>query len=395
MPAPPIRFDAWPQGVNNIAKANRLPEGAVRGLVNFDPAADGILALRAGYSNVLPVAEGRALYAVGKYLVIVDGAVLRSYDTDTGDSIELGAIAADSSVAAAELNGVLYLNTPVDSVRTDGKSLKPWAVPAPGCHLEVIPGGTLSGRYWIALVAVGADGEESGADPVLLDVPEGCGIRISSADARPMRIYASVPNGATLFYQGLLYGGAVALTSIKDSQEYLGTEGLGPLPYCDELVAYHGVLVGRHDRYVFFTSPMYPHLTDPVRGFFQFPAPVSLLAATDGGVYVVADKTYFITELETPAPSRRTVLEMDAVAGSAVTLPDGRAAWFTRFGQAIGDAMGQVQLVNRSQFAPEIARKGAAGYLGHNGNEMVVTTMRGATDTNNLATGDFADLEIG
>uniref|UniRef100_A0A6M3X4W8 Putative structural protein n=1 Tax=viral metagenome TaxID=1070528 RepID=A0A6M3X4W8_9ZZZZ len=389
----PIRRDRWPLGINNVVRPSRLPEGAVRDLVNLDPSADGILSLRAGYSKVLECTNARAAFAVGDYLVVVDGTEVKSFHPQT-QSIETLGLIADAPVSAVTHAGVLYLNTAVDSLRTDGTTLKPWAINPPGFTFNVVPGGTLEGRYRLAVTATGDDGEESGADSMLLEVPAGSAIQISSDDPRPMRLYASVTNGASLFYQKLVFGGGVMLSSVRDDTEVLTTDGLVPLPHCDELVSHHAVVVGRRGRYVFFTSPMYPHLTDPISGFFQFPSPVRLLAATDGGVYIVADKTYFVTGLETSAPSQRVVLETDAVEGTAVKLPDGRVAWFTRYGQVLGSPDGQAQLVHRQTFAPDVAQGGAAGVLNHNGNEMVVTTMRGVTGRNNLATGDFADLEI-
>lgn len=389
----PIRVDRWPLGINNVAKAGRLPAGAVRDLVNLDPSADGILGLRAGYTKVMECTQGRAAFAIGDYVVVADGPELKSFSAGTQSAAVLGSV-ADAPVAGVAHAGQLYLSTTVDSLRTDGETLKPWAVPAPGIIVRAVPGGTLEGRYKVAATALGADGEESGTTSVLIDVPAGSSIQVTTDDPRSLRLYSSVVNGATLFYQKLLFGGGVVLSSVRDDTERLTTDGLTPLPPCDELVSHHAVIVGRSDRYVFFTNPMHPHLMDPVAGFFQFPEPVRLLAAVSGGVYIVADKTYFVSGLESSTPSRRTVLEMDAVEGTAVKLVDGRVAWFTRHGQAVGSPDGQVELVNRQTFAPDIASRGAAGVVSHNGNEMVVTTMRGVADRNNLATGDFADLEI-
>jgi hypothetical protein len=139
---------------------------------------------------------------------------------------------------------------------------------------------------------------------------------------------------------------------------------------------------------------MLPHLFDPISGFFKFPVTPSLIAPTDDGVYVAAgDKTYFLTALESATPSMRVALEVGAVEGSAVKLPDGNAAWFTRYGLAIGSAGGEITLPNRKTYAPDIAAHGASGVLEHRGNSMVITTLRGAASQNNLATGDFAELE--
>jgi len=381
-------------GINNVAKANRLPDGAVRDLVNFDPAADGLLGLRAGYDRVMDCVDARHVFSVNNKLVVVDGTDLVSFDPLTGGRVVLGTVAAGSPVSGATLHGELFLSTHADSLRTDGVTVRAWAVPAPGFGVEEIAGQLPAGIYQVAVTALDG-GAESGVDPVLIRLSGNSGIRVTSTDQRPLRVYISTVNSATLYYQGPLIAGATAFGFVRDETEYLTTAGLTHFPHCDQLVQHHAVLVGCRDRYVYFTLPHRPHLTDPVAGFFQYPAPIRVLAATDGGVYIVADQTYFLTGLETDKPQQRVVLGVDAVGGTAVNLPDGRVAWFTRYGQAIGAPDGTVQLVNRQTFAPDVAETGAAGLVGHNGNEMIVTTMRGGTNANGLATGDFADLEIG
>jgi hypothetical protein len=387
------KFDSWPAGINNLAQPHRLPQGAVRDLVNLDPAEGGTLELRATFAQVLACAAGRAAFPVGRTVVVIDGGQILAYSTLTDEAHLLCTIVENGPIAGAELNGQLYLASLIESLRTDGFSVKPWAIEEPAFSVEVIAGGLAAGLYRVAVTATGADGEESSAHSASIRVPADGGLRITSADPRPLRVYASAANSETPYYQGLLHGGARALTRIDDSMEQLATDGLVAMPPCTEYAAYHGVIIGRYESAVFFSLPMWPHLMDPVSGFFQYGAPVTALAVTDGGVFVAADKTYFLTGLETDKPMQRVVLELGAVEGSAVTLPDGRAAWFTRYGQAIGSPDGTIALPNRQSFAPDIAAKGAAGVVEHNGNQMVVTTMRGITQANNLVAGDFADLE--
>ena len=388
------RKDNWSRGANNRAKASRLEEGFVRQLVNLDPSADGGLNLRAGYERVAYGENVRGAWAVAGEVVFVDGVQVLSYRPGTNEVVALGTLSSVAPLAGAVLNDQLYLSSATDSVRYGGDALKPWAVVAPDFSVEEIEGAMPPGIYKIALVSTGSDGEESGAEPKLIRISRG-GLRLTTTDDRPLRVYASVANGETLFYQGVLVAGALALTSVGDATERCVTVGMRPLPACDELVAYHGVLLGRVGRYVFSTAPMTPHLCDPVSGFLQYGAEVKLLAATEGGVYIVADKTYFVQGVETSSPGQRAVLDFGAVEGSAVVLPDKRVAWFTRYGLAIGNANGEVSLPNLNDYAPDVAAEGASGVVEHAGNQMLVTTMRGVAAPNNLATGDFADLEIG
>ena len=266
-------------------------------------------------------------------------------------------------------------------------------MPAPGFDVEVIDGALPAGIYKVAVTAFGVDGEESGAEPMIVRLGEGKALRVLSSDPRSVRVYVSPANASTLYSQGPLIGGAMAIAKVDDQSATLTTIGLVPMPACSILAAYHSVLVGASGRCVVFTSPMYPHLMDPVAGFFQYPEPPTVIAPTEGGVYVVADKTYFITGLDTSAPSQVAVLDLQAVPGSA-RLPDGRVAWFTRYGLAIGNAAGEVSLPNRQTYAPDLASAGAVGVLENNGIPMVVTTMHGTPSPNNLAVGDFAELEI-
>lgn len=393
------RRSSWGQGSNNIARPNRLPvtdagDAAVRAMVNLDVGPDGVPTLRPGYTLIAPGADVRCAYAVAGFVVFVDGLAVRSYNPRTDEVADLGELTTAAPVVGAVLNGTLYLRSASDSVRTDGVFLKPWGVPPPSIVVSITTGALPAGVYKVGATALGADGEESGADTVVVRVPDGVGLLVRTTDDRPLRLYASVANGESMYYQRLLLGSAV-LSLVDDSAERLATDGLTAFGSCDSLCAHHSVLVGHQGRCVFFTSPMHPHLTNPVRGFFQYGEPVTVVAPTDGGVYVVADKTWFLTDLETDKPQQRMVLDVGAVAGSHVSLPDGRAAWFTRYGQAIGDATGNVDLPNRLTYAPDIATVGAAGLVEHNGHQMVVTTMRGVTSPNNLATGDFAELETG
>lgn len=390
----PIRSDSWAKGANNIAKPERLPEGFVRSLVNLDPCEGGQLELRADYEQVA-VGNMRLAVALGEHVIYVADDVIGCHSVSSNSSQAIGSVsAASGEISGAELNGQIFISSVTDSLRTNGEWVKPWAIPAPGVQLEIIDGPLLAGIYKIAVTAIGADGEESGADPLIVRLVDGKALRITSADARPLRLYVSTANGSTLYSQGPLIAGSMAVTRIADDSERLTTGGLVPMPACSMLAEYKSLILGAYDTFVLMTAPMLPHLFDPVSGFFSFPVEPSLIAPTDGGVYIAAgEKTYFLTAPESPTPSMRVVLEVGAVKGSAVKLPDGSAAWFTRYGLAIGGPGGAITMPNKQTYAPDIAHSGASGVLEHRGNSMVITTMRGAVDQNNLATGDFAELE--
>lgn len=388
------RKDAWPLGANNIAKPERLPDGAVVEAVNVDATVGGKLELRVGYEKLLTSSNVRGLFAAGELLVLVDGDQLMVYDPATDTSQALATIAAAGPVAATYLHDTLYLNTLTDSLRFNGQSLAPWAINPPAFDLQVVPGNLPEGVYKVAVTAV-EDGIESGVLPISIHLNGQQDLRVLCADVRDCRVYSSVADHKTLYLQGSPLAGAMRLAYVADDTQRLDTAELERLPFCDRLGAHNSVIVGARGRYLYHTEPMWPHLYNPVTGFLQFADAVAILASVGSGLFVAtASKTYFITGLGTNELQQREVLNVGAAPGSAVDLPDGRVAWFTQYGQAIGSPDGSVSLLNRPSYAPCLGTEGAAGVLEHNGNQMVVTNMRGEMQGNRLQARDFASLEV-
>lgn len=388
------RADSWAAGANNIAKPERLPEETVALAVNVDPTAGGKFELRVGFEQVLAGATMRALFEAGDLLVLVDGAQLLAYDPAADTAIELDTIAASGPVAATYLNDALYLNTLNESLRFDGQAMTPWAVPAPRFEVQLVAGQMPAGLYKVAVTAVDG-GVESGVLPLLVRLNGAQDLRVLCNDPRDCRVYCSVADGQTLYLQGRPLAGAMRLAYVADDTQRLETAELERLPFCDRLSTHNSLIIGSRGRYLYHTEPMWPHLHSPVSGFLQFASEVVMHASVGTGLFVATtSKTYFITGIGTDEVQQVEVLNIGAAPGSAVQLPDKRVTWFTQYGQAIGSADGVVSLPNRPNYAPDIGSIGAAGVLEHNGNQMVVTNMRGELQGNRLRARDFASLEV-
>lgn len=377
-------------GSNNIAKSDRLPEGAVVEAINVDFTVGNKAELRAGFELVREEPGTRAVFEMGgeALALIVDNQLIKV--TPYGEAL-LGAV-ADGPVAAVWHAGELFLNTVNDSVRI-GESRRAWSVPAPAFDVSLEAGYMQPGVYKVAVTAMDG-GIESGCQPAVVSVGEGQAIRVVVGDDRECRLYCSQPNGLTLYHQGIAYTTNKIPANILDDSARLETAGLYSLPFCSMLISHQALIVGAQGKHLYHTHPMWPHLHNPESDYIQFPAPITLLASVEGGVFVCADKTYFITGLGGPDLAQRTVAEFGAIEGTDVTLPDGSVAWFTRYGQAIGRADGSVELPNRKSYAPLTAPRGAAGLLEHNGNQMVVTTMQGGVSGSGLRSADHIDLEV-
>lgn len=385
------RLINWQAGSNNVTALERLPDGFVRHLINLD--AGDLLSLRTGYEKLLEGQAIRGLFSLGHDLMVIDGEQLICYDTLTGASGMLANVPASGSVAGTVFNDQLYLMLENKALRIKDRTVKPWTINNPRPTLSLGEGQLSKGRYKIALTASGEEGEESGADIYLMDVPDN-GAIVIYCDTNAA-VYVSACNAETLYYQGSIEGQKIIINLESDTKR-LTTGHLYPFPYVDSLVSYHGVIIGSLDNVVYFSQPFMPHLIRADRGFLQYPAPISVIAPVADGVYIVADKTYFVSNLETDDITQLKVSDTDAVKGSYTPLPDGRAAWFCRYGQVIAGMGGEIATPNKGLYAPDIKTQGASTYTEHNGRSMIINALdKQANPNNGLAIGDYWQLEIG
>lgn len=392
----PIRRDSWAAGANNIAPRDRLPEGSVRSAVNVDPLPGGRLALRIGCQRAYVGAAVRAVLALRDKLLIADGADLVEFDTATDSSRVIRQIAGAGPVSGDVLNDRLYFSTATECLEYDGATVRPWGV------LDVLQqptvsagqGGTLlAGRYQVAMTYTDQWGREGGTDlPVTILVPEGGSLMVtvpSLPSGCKANLYVSSVNGASLYRQRVVATAqAVEIGSVDDDRALCETI-LCRAPQPGHIVrALNSVLVTAIGGYIQLTRPMRPHLVDRARGFFQFGARVGMVRAGGDVLFVSADKTYGLTNVETGEPQQAVIHDFPACAGTDVALPNDQAAWMTPYGQAISSGEG-VLLPSRASFAPGVEGGGVAGFLKHNGNNLIVTVMDGPPRPSPLASADI------
>ena len=390
----------WAKGANNIASKDRLPEGFVRHAVNVDPLPGGRMALRSGYESVYQGTAPRGVLALGRKLLIADGEDLIELNTDTNSSRVLRSIAGAGAFVGDVLNERLYFCTENECLEYDGTEVRPWGVPDTANQPTIAAsgaGGLVEGYYQVALTLTDAWGREGGTDkPVVIFAATNSALLIN-VPAPPTgyttNVYVGSVNGGTLYLQAVAdVAKTVNVGIVRDDVQRCTTMLLRrPVPGT-QVVAHNGTLAIAIGNAVQVTRPMQAHLVDRVRGFLQYPTAVNAMVSA-GALFISADKCYSLTNVETDGISQKVVLEYPAITGTAVLLPDGRGAWMTRYGQAItnGD---DVKLVNRESFVPEEAESGAAGVADVNGNQLVVTTMKGKNRANPLAASDFFIGEI-
>lgn len=393
-----VQQAGWAKGINNKANWRDLPDGFVRDTVNLDPLESGSMALRPGFDARYAGSAVRGALAVGSHVLVADGTALLVHDALANSTTTLATIAGAGLFAGAVLNEELFFCTENETLRYKAGVLRPWGVPTVTAQPvpSITSGALLPGVYQLAMTLVDAYGDE-GATTQAVNIAVGVGQALSvtlppRAGYTP-RLYVSAVNGSTLYLQAE-GAGAYKVDAVDDSTSRLETmHHRAPTPG-SAVVSHNGVIATADGTAVWVTNPMRPHLVDRATRFFQFPAPVNMVASAGGGLYIGADKVYFIAGVETAEPEQTTVSEYPAVAGTAATLPDGRAVWMTAYGIAVSAPRGTAELVSGANFVPELALSGGSGIVQNNGNQTVVTTMRGGKGPNPLAASDYYEAEI-
>lgn len=388
---------AWPLGANNRVAVDRLPEGSYRDAVNLDPSNEGKLSLRAGYVKNVDLSAARGAVQYGDSFLIADGTDLLKYDISAGVSEVLATIAGAGFFAGAELGGVAYVCTPAEGLVIRGSTVAAWAVESPTATPSVATGQLKAGTYRVAVTAVTADGRESGASPSYVILGDLAGLTIPvvlPAGAVSMRCYCSVENGETLYFQDEKVTGSFVITNIRNNTERLTTENMSAMPIGEIVTAHNGHILVASGKVMYISELFMPHLYRRVGGFVQYPAPITNVISCGNSLFVTADKTYHLTNVGSPQIEQRVVLEIGGVAGTGVVLGDTTVAWMSKYGQVTASQGGAIELPNKKSYAPPIAESGTAGVVECNGNQMIVTTMRGRMESNGLGLRDSYDMEI-
>ena len=388
----------WSGGMNNLSQVDRIPEGQVRDLLNLDPVKGGGLQLRANKSLIAAVegVHGAIPYLDG-FLVAGQGQLIR-FSAASGIAEPIGNYPSAGGIVGAELNGDAFIASGTEMLRVRGRQVGPWGLPEIAANAYIQPGLLPAGIYRVAVTAMDAFGAESGATPLIISLNDPSAVQIewvAPAGAVECRVYMSVANGETLYLQQPSATSPLTLNNVRDDTARLLHGDLKKPGHPSAVKAYKGRLLLVCGTALAITEPFAPHLASWSHGFIQYPAAIDMVVATDGGVYVAAgNETFFVSAIGTEEQAQRLVLGVGSVKGSGATLPDGRAVWMTRYGQAFGSPDGSVSLPQKERYAPALADQAETGLVENNGLQMLVTTMKGPVGPNALGVLDAFDLEI-
>lgn len=351
-----IVFDRF-LGANNRLPdyALRTKEGAfVSSAVNVDFLNGGKIKRRAGRTLVQAMTGGHSFWTNGTYSFIVRASTLYAVTFAPYAEALVKVLTVNTAVAYAELNGVVYYSNGTDSGRiTSGTTYVPWGLDTPSAPSCASIAGTLdAGKYQVAVSYYNnVTYEESGlsaSTSVTLAAAGGVRVTLPSAltGATHIRVYISKLNGAIVGLASTVATGTATVdiaatpttTLTGDSTQY------APLPPCTKLFEHMGRLCGVMGDTVYVGAPYKHGYYEPLSGYIPFSATVTVAVSNQLGVYIVADKTYWIPgDITNVEGVIRDVLPYGAVAGSEFRmLHTPVVGWMGEKGFVIGSISGEV-----------------------------------------------------
>lgn len=412
------RVTSWASGVNNIASPDALPvtgnsvysqkrkggSNAVAAGTNVDFMADGEIKARIQPLSVVGDAVGTRLLKYKNEVVFTlpastwslpDAAIVAANATalqtppqdQNGIQILLSAAdfftfptprQTDLIQCGAELGGELFFFT-VDGSgwRYDGEQTREWCSRSAPTYpnVSVIGGLIPPGKYRVVTTVENAVGEEGPVSPALeIESVDTFGLRLQYNQG--VRLYMTPPDGATFYEvfpnaEGDLFEVPLFMEGRRLEHQFLESPTMG-----EQMAAYNGVLLISNKKLLTVTMPFRPHLVDPVSGFFQFPEDITNVIPVGDGVYITADRTYFLAGVETDSPSLGIVFDEKAVYGSATRISENRVVWMTEFGFVAAADGGKAEFVHRDQYRPGPLTVGGTGVFFRDDREQAIFCNR-------------------
>lgn len=334
---------------------NRLPDFALttengrwlREAENVDITNAGNVVRRMAASLVQAMTSPHSLFE--NFLVRASSLYAITLPSYTETLVKL--LASNGPMSYCKFNGDTYYSNGTDSGRIAANGTwYPWALPTPSAPTCSDIGGALfDGAYQVAVSYLNNDtGEESGVSASTSVASTG-GVRVTlpaaTAGATHINVYLSATNGEVLFlYSSYVTGTATADLTADATGREANQRFEAPLPAGTKLFVHNGRLCSSSGKNLFYSLPYRPGYYLPAENRIPFPDDISIAVSNQGGVYLSADKTYFISCQDLGSVDVvRDVLPYGSVTGTEFEHPSKPiVGWFGANGIVLADTQGQV-----------------------------------------------------
>jgi hypothetical protein len=122
-----------------------------------------------------------------------------------------------------------------------------------------------------------------------------------------------------------------------------------------------------------------------------------MMIDTTDGLYIAADKTYFLLNAGAKDAGQREVLDYGAVPNSVIRAVDnieGNVAWFSDRGFVIAGPGGQAKNIMDDAISPKAYTKSRAFWRAQDGIKQLVGVTGGGGRQDSFVASDFIDAEL-
>ena len=352
-----------------------------------------------------------SLWSSGDQVFVGKGTTLQSVARDlTETQLQTGLQPRSRISYAVAGDRVFYMNEVGQrgSIR-DGSHL-PWGLPiSPPPSLATTNGALDAGEYQVSVTQRTADGAESGVyQYAQITVAANQGILVtmpsSAADASTYVVYCSTVNSKELYEVAEVSTGTstVTISNTGNHGRLLVTQDV-IAPPLGSFIAYHsGRMYVAMGQYLYYSDAMaYGWFRE--NQFFAFPEDVRLVAPVKGGMFVCADRTYYLSGDDPNAMNQDVVSDAVAVKGTLEYLEPGdipdiqtaQAVWMSDRGFVLGAPGGGVTLLTEEQFTFAVAAEGSLDLVKQDGVMTLVGLMPSPSDSDdNFGMSDRVSAEI-
>jgi len=377
-----VNLGKFSAGINNVAPDTDLPEGSLVTATNVDLDKEGNVYSRKGYTKVY---SGSNIHSLFKGY-FVEGSELRDISGTVYDT----GLSASHSLAWDTILGEQYYSDGT-FLKTLNYGLAGLPTPPNNPVLSSTSGLLDNGIYQVAIVYQDPNtGEIGGA--LLASTITANGILLSnipvSPDGYDVVVYCSTQNGEELYQNGVVPNGMTNYTIInsRESTKILDTQFMEPLPGGHIIRHFKARLYVANGNVLWFSEAFRYGLRKTNKDFFQFPSKITIVQPVSDGLYVVADKTYFLAGTE-PKNMQQTVVSTDygiegtgiAVGGNSFGFESDTEVgyWFSNTGAVLGLPGGALKNITEDRLALEQDLSlGATMYKETGGIRQMITSFR-------------------
>ena len=362
-----IKFDNF-KGMDNRNRADSLPEGFLRNLVNVDVNDMGKLSLRDG-SKIIYAGNVHSLFED----YFMEGGSLKVLNADnTATTLSTGF--GDEYMFFTRIADTVYFSNGVANAKMKGNIVSSWGVDRPPIQPEaqaVGNGNSFAGEYLYAITWIDENGEESGTPQAgSIKISDGNGIQLTKFVTPPtniknIAIYVSQANSETLYLYGE-YDRSVSNITLKKHQSDIPllTQFGNKPPVSDVICSHNGKIYLASGSDVVFTDTNNYGLIMP-NNFLRFDSEIKIIASVPSALYVVTEKkTYRITNIDLEGfPIREELKPYGGVKGSkSYDKESNTVFWMTSKGLVSVNDEG-IQELSFANYSTGLFTKGATAVI--------------------------------